>query len=91
MGKRKKRLEKQIRGLEKQVEKHKEKVETLKGRKDTTPDYVRNPHKFGFLNIPKLTRDTQEFCDWRAEIELFEKRKREREEILKRLRRVRSE
>lgn len=39
MGKRKKRLVKQIRGLEKQKEKHEIKVETEKGKLDTTPDY----------------------------------------------------
>jgi len=41
MGKRKKRLVKQIRGLEKQKEKHEIKVETEKGKLDTTPDYWR--------------------------------------------------
>ena len=39
MGKRKKRLEKQIEGLNKQIEKHLEKLSSEKGRKDTTPEY----------------------------------------------------
>ena len=39
MGKRKKRLAKQIKGLLLQVEKHEKKAETQKGRKDTTKDY----------------------------------------------------
>jgi len=41
MAKRKKRLEKQIKGLRKQIEKHKEKLENEAGRKETTPEYWR--------------------------------------------------
>ena len=62
MGKREKRLEKQIQGLKKQAEKHREKIETEEGRKDTTLYY------------------------WRAEIERFEERAKEREKKLKELR-----
>ena len=39
--KRKKRLEKQIKGLKRQVQRHKEKLETGAGEKDTTHDYWR--------------------------------------------------
>lgn len=41
MGKREKRLIKQIESLKKQAEKHRKKIETEKGRKDTTHDYWR--------------------------------------------------
>lgn len=41
MGKREKRLRKQIQGLKEQIEKHKEKLLNEQGRKDTTHDYWR--------------------------------------------------
>jgi peptidoglycan hydrolase CwlO-like protein len=39
MAKRKKRLEKQIKGIQEQIEKHERKLKGEKGRKDTTKDY----------------------------------------------------
>jgi len=65
----KKIREKRIKSVLKQIEKYEEKIEKEDGRKDTTKDYVRNPRNLGFLSIPKLTQDTQEFCDWQKEID----------------------
>jgi len=62
MDKRKKRLEKQKKGLLEQADKHRIKLETQPGNKDTTPEY------------------------WEEEIERFEKRAKQREEMLEKLR-----
>ena len=64
MGKREKRLIKQIESLKAQAEKHREKIKVEKGKKDTTPEY------------------------WKTEAEEYERQAKEKEEILKRLRKT---
>jgi len=61
MSNRKKRLEKQRKGLLKQAEKHKLKVKAERGRMDTTKEY------------------------WIGEIGRFERREKQRAEMLKKM------
>ena len=48
MGKRDKRLKKQIEGIERQIELHLEKLRTESGEKDTTHDYWRKEIELKF-------------------------------------------
>ena len=48
MGKREKRLKKQIEGMERQIKLHLEKLATEEGKKDTTHDYWRKEIELKF-------------------------------------------